>query len=781
MSLTLPTAYSNASKTGNIRENWIVQLGFFNGDAQGSGEGGWDAVLQSGGSANLLNEALDDSETAVDVDDGTVFAAGDFIKVDDEIMQIVSISTHTLTVIRGAMSTTVATHDNNDPLYWNNFKPLALADTTVDDVFYHGAITSIPSIRSSINLANSTAKTGNISLNVVNFQYEGDDFSAELLFGTRQYINREVRVYSQLNGDTTLSNCLQIYSGRLIDVSHDDSSITLQLTEQRPWDFLEIPNEQTTGSSKIWEPVFYGDFTGNTKSGYKFTDLTSYALRPLPMVGNQSGGTATRFSNGGVAVSSHSYLPEIYDKECDRFFPTLVSGAGNTVSTEGTNMLNTKFLQQRTVIFRGVADNAQWSNPSNAYDTDTATYAEKSYSSVTADTESTMIIYFPSNLVGEAVGNGTIEFTWENSITNNGGAIANKMELYYGIGTTASTQVNIDANTGATQSGTVSSVSVSDPIGNSIAFRSKAQYTGSGSVSGFSRIKDIQMTVTIKEGFDGQEFLYYGEDGFTNSFTGGSGTADTGLEAHRDMLARFTGFDDTDANIYNYDDNLDIEAARITSAWNIRWWVLEPVELKEILEQIQKEFCFLFKFRADGSGSYWFIKDSYSSSDVAQTLTNNDINNLKITNTPFSELLTKMELKYQKHPALKTYISSQTSVNSTTDIRGKWNIKAKENISNVELDMNVNKPGNTNVGGNDPNDGYADYYMNIFGDIKKIISCDIVNPAKGYNLETGDIIQFSNTAGEMTVEPFGDNWADYYMITDLQRSPGNIKIKVREV
>ena len=123
MSLTLPTAYSNASKTGNIRENWIVQLGFFNGDAQGSGEGGWDAVLQSGGSANLLNEALDDSETAVDVDDGTVFAAGDFIKVDDEIMQIVSISTHTLTVIRGAMSTTVATHDNNDPLYWNNFKP----------------------------------------------------------------------------------------------------------------------------------------------------------------------------------------------------------------------------------------------------------------------------------------------------------------------------------------------------------------------------------------------------------------------------------------------------------------------------------------------------------------------------------------------------------------------------------------------------------------------------------------------------------------------------------
>ena len=71
--------------------------------------------------------------------------------------------------------------------------------------------------------------------------------------------------------------------------------------------------------------------------------------------------------------------------------------------------------------------------------------------------------------------------------------------------------------------------------------------------------------------------------------------------------------------------------------------------------------------------------------------------------------------------------------------------------------------------------------MNIYGDIKKIISCDIVNPAKGYALETGDIIQFSNTAGDMPIEPFGDNWADYYMITDLKRSLKKVSITAREV
>ena len=278
--------------------------------------------------------------------------------------------------------------------------------------------------------------------------------------------------------------------------------------------------------------------------------------------------------------------------------------------------------------------------------------------------------------------------------------------------------------------------------------------------------------------------VYCGADGYANTFTGGSGTAATGLEAHRDLLFRFTGFDDTDANIYNYDANLDIEDKRIDSAadqdnWNIRWWALKPIELKKVLEQIQYEFCFIFKWRHDGTGSYWFIKDSYSSSDA--TLKASDISNLQINNTPFSEIITDMRINYQKHPALDKYISSQTSTDATNNPRKTFGIQAKENIKEVNLDMNVNKQGNTNVGGGNTNDGFADYYMNIFGTVKKIITCQIINPAKGYSLETGDIIQFSNTAGDMPVEPFGDNWADYYCIINLVRGLGTVKITAREV
>ena len=304
---------------------------------------------------------------------------------------------------------------------------------------------------------------------------------------------------------------------------------------------------------------------------------------------------------------------------------------------------------------------------------------------------------------------------------------------------------------------------------------------GTGKVWDIECQSEMQVDPAIDKKSMKLDHLYSGADGFSNSFTGGSDTADTGLEAHRDLLFRFSGFDAAAGDIYNYDAELDIEAARITAAWNIRWWALEPVELKKVLEQIQYEFGFIFKFRHDGTGSYWFIKNSYSSGDEAQTLKKDDIANLKINNTPFSQLLTDMRISYEKHPADNRYLSTQTSKDTTNNPRTVWNVQSKENIKEVKLDMNVNKPGNTNPGGGDPNDGFADYYMNIFGDIKKIISCDIVNPAVSYDLETGDIIQFSNTAGEMPVEPFGDNWADYYMITDLQRSPGKIRIQAREV
>ena len=59
-----------------------------------------------------ITEALDATETGVDVVDGALFAADDVIQIDAEIMTVDSVASNTLTVTRAARGTTGATHVN---------------------------------------------------------------------------------------------------------------------------------------------------------------------------------------------------------------------------------------------------------------------------------------------------------------------------------------------------------------------------------------------------------------------------------------------------------------------------------------------------------------------------------------------------------------------------------------------------------------------------------------------------------------------------------------------
>ena len=73
----------------------------------------------------LIAEALDASETAVDVDEGEYFYVGDLIRVEDEIMEVTAISSNTLTVIRGTHGSTAATHIDNSAIRLPFFNNLA--------------------------------------------------------------------------------------------------------------------------------------------------------------------------------------------------------------------------------------------------------------------------------------------------------------------------------------------------------------------------------------------------------------------------------------------------------------------------------------------------------------------------------------------------------------------------------------------------------------------------------------------------------------------------------
>ena len=319
------------------------------------------------------------------------------------------------------------------------------------------------------------------------------------------------------------------------------------------------------------------------------------------------------------------------------------------------------------------------------------------------------------------------------------------------------------------------------PSSFSMTFKVQTDYV-SDDIEASIRMYDIYLEVEAQNDPDNEpsaaseameklKFIYSGNDGLVHGITDilyYDNTITDIHEAHLDLLNRFTGLDSSDlAN--TIDGWGDLMSAR--SGWDIRWWEEEEIELKKILEKLQYEGCFIFRYKADGSPQYIHIPDSPSAD---HSLTKNDIKDFSVKHTPFSELLTKMELSYEKHPAENRYISTATKQDTTA--RANWNIQAKENIKQIKLDALVDNVASNFDG--DPNDGFVSYYANIFGDIKIQVSGAIVNPIF-YGMEVGDIVDFSSMH---PTKAFGESWSGKnFIITGLTRSVGTLKFDAREI
>ena len=137
---------ANASDTGNggsaTDAEYQVTVGL---DSQVGGTG-WGAGLFGGTTAGALTtqlaEALDDSETAIDVDSATGITAGDTILIEEELITVGTISSNTLGTgggpsTRGASGTTAATHADN------TIVQLAVGNASSDDDFTGWGIAAV--------------------------------------------------------------------------------------------------------------------------------------------------------------------------------------------------------------------------------------------------------------------------------------------------------------------------------------------------------------------------------------------------------------------------------------------------------------------------------------------------------------------------------------------------------------------------------------------------------------------------------------------------------------
>jgi hypothetical protein len=671
------------------------------------------------------------------------------------------------------------------------FLYFSFADVLYSSNYYRGVILNSPTIRESIDLAKSTAKTSNISITIPDYDYNGAPISKELFGGTNNYINQAVTIHSQINADTPT----QIGSFRLIDIQSNGINVQLSLTQHRPWDFVKFPQDQTTISKKYF-PTVYGEFVENTSSPSSQNLCDGRKLYPTP-VDNTSGkilALAIREYDGGAAEDGRLHH---YEKDSDQFVP--IDDSGFTDVTDTAAYQGGKSIRCKVDLNRGFKTKprtslatTEFTNTDNSFDLrtdDSSTYASNSFQLSTAtvgqtDTETKTLNVSAPNIVGKITELIVfVRYRWEHTTRNetDGNLKLSFGGTLYNITSTSSGSDQTYTSTDLVSKYTSNNNQIPDVIIQSIG---NTEHTGAASDDVFTtRIYDIQLHVKValdfandsessKNYLDGLEHMYIGANGLTESYSGSGAEITLIHEAHRDMLIRYASMTTSTPTGWS-----DLETSK--DNWKIRYWQLEPVDLQKELERLQYEGGFIFRYN-NNSPEYIHIKDSYSSTAESNILSKSDIKNINVKVTPFSELLTKQTISYEKHPAEDRYLTTTEATNSTA--RTNWNIQTKENTSQVSLKAYVS-PAIPTTPASNPNDDFYTYYDNIFGTVKLMVDCTIVNP-KFYALGVGDVIEFDEN-NMFPATPMGHNSATWnglkMMIVSMSRSVGTLKITAREI
>lgn len=634
----------------------------------------------------------------------------------------------------------------------------------------HGFVSDWGDVRRSIDLAKFVAKVDNVSITLHNGVYHGEKLIETLgPHAARKWINREARLYSWLNGNA--SSKMQIYTGRLRNVSWTADEITLDIEQAQPWDFIRIPDTMTDVVG-LYVPIIAGSGTPTNSTVASPSYCQNMALFPLP---------SARRANGEIWCPaleiSNSPRAHFFEQSSNAFVPVLDDdGYADAITDMGdyyycrANWLLTHAYRVKPTY----ADvEPSWTgdvftNQSNAYDEpnsdETSTYATGTatadfYTGSLFSGECEMGIAIPfSALPFSGI---AVEIVYRSTT---GGSIAQDiLRIYSGTGD----DQEIEDSVGIISDDTVrtATLNISGSAPPSYCMISAEVY---GSYLSWLQVKiyDVRILLTAQistsadalaqaSAREGLETLYFSGIGLSTSWV--SAHVQYIHELHRELLYRYTGLTSTPEGW------AALDAVRGNDGFGdgylVRWWLHEPEELQKILEKAQFEGAFIFAWSMTtaGTGRYLFVKDFYSAGDVAATISEGDDTlGLSYSHTPFDELVTKQVVNYQRHPVENRYVAQLTHTNSTA--RTAWNIQTLENVETVDLDMLTS-------------DQYAQQWAeirdNIFGDLKRIVSCDIVTP-RYFILEIGDIVKFED-----------DN--RYYMIVSERRTQGRLSITAREV
>jgi hypothetical protein len=706
-----------------------------------------------------------------------------------------------------------------DPDVSNNtqFIRLATAEVGSGASAYHSLITSIPSIRESINLSNSTASVGNISITCVNgtLANHSNTLAEEIYGGSRNYINRDVVVSSRVGGYTEV-----IFQGRLKEVKlSNQDTVSMVIAVHDPIQNISIPEYQSKSGNYF--PIFYGESIPETStfSSPDYIDASRVFPVEVDTLNNdvfnclfhQAESTDARLHYPVKDTFDASEFPVMCPLD-DTFSNATYDDYEGASNDTNRNVMRTDLdlhraykIRPQTVTNPSSGSGVTVANPGYAYDSSTITDADFTAAlntDVTVDKE-----YVISDIPKEEHALQALKFFYNYSIT--GYSVPNgNLHIYIGVAIkhdgsySAFKQINKSANQSPEpqELNLLSNTDFSNSTNKTpeeiklrIRFINTASDDGGANNLAVVNLFDtfFQIETKIVDDNDTDELqlanssavtsvkrLYTGADGFDESWNAGT-VVSLIHDMHRDILYRFAGVTDTPDGY----SALDTDRQQTGFFWFCRYYTNKPIEIKKLLEQCQYEGGFIFRFRpSNQTPQYIHIPDSPT---TIHTIDKNDIKNLNISITPFESLVTKRIVKYEINPINDKPIREITCTDTTSNPRSTYNIDTKENIKTDELKILRNSVGQENMGGA-RNNGFANYYNAIEGNPKLVVDTEIINPGSSggssyfYLMEVGDICAFNHN--NMIVEPFGQSFnGKQFIVTSLTRSPGSLKVSLREI
>ena len=560
--------------------------------------------------------ALNDTNTsvsAVSVSGGPYpyLSVGTIIKIDNEIMLIQAASTagsaDVYTVVRGYANTTAASHNSTASI----FKATESEKDTLDHLF----------------------------------------------LDTRTYLNRDVKIYSQLDNASSLSNCLLIFEGVLRAVQSSENKITLQIGSKRPFENIKIPNLQTENGNFV--PIVFGDYSGHTFGGGLLgikTQTNTVNAHPVPVDRIIGGRIITLAHESDTNTLSDGYLHESESSLFRTIGSENMSKAGGTLlnnelqttitSLEGTSIFgrSAQVNLRRGVFSLMGGASFSFGTVSSDKTTHSADHSGSANNNIT--------ITHTFDQIGSLKGTPesaslVLDFSNVNITIGGFASYQAKVDLYWGADSAAGiTDFQlVSRNPGGNTITSIADISdhiildSSHPEANSITADAdnsgnfpqkiviKMIFNWSGTQS-FDINYDLQPYISATTELDlssdqvqssaeiinSVKELYSVQDGHTLS--GASSIISKPVDAHRYLCETFMPTEFTSSNRPTSFTNLQTKQSYLG---NMHYYINKQKDLEKVLEELQHYGMFILRSKYDGSFEYMSASELTRSTTVSTT------------------------------------------------------------------------------------------------------------------------------------------------------------------